>query len=101
MSGRYSNLSTQKDSKGRRHIPAVLYPNIPYNPQDIYVRTVPGDRLDLLAYQFYKNVSYWWIIAHANDLGKGTLTIPEGSQVRIPANPQSIQVAMERLNNRG
>jgi phage tail protein X len=100
MAGRYANMSVQKDSKGRRYVPAVLYPNIPYSPDDIYVRTVPGDRLDLLAYQFYKNVSYWWIIAHANNLGKGALTIPEGSQVRIPANPQNIQAILERLNER-
>lgn len=100
MAGRYINIATQKDSKGRRYIPAVLYPNIPYSPDDIYVRTVPGDRLDLLAYQFYKNVNYWWIIAHANDLGKGTMTIPEGSQVRIPANPQNIQFMLNELNRR-
>ena len=100
MRGRYTNIVPQKDSTGRRYIPSILYPNIPFSLNDIYVRTVSGDRLDLLAHQFYKNVSYWWIIAHANDLGKGSMAIPEGTQVRIPANPQGIQSLFEDLNRR-
>jgi phage tail protein X len=100
MNARYYNISLVKDAKGRRHLPTVLYPNIPFNPRDIYVRTVPGDRLDLLAYEYYKDVRYWWIIAHANNLGKGSMAIPEGSQVRIPANPQTIQQLFNELNQR-
>ena len=100
MAGRYVNIQKQKDDKGKRYLPTVLYPNIPYSSNDVDVRTVPGDRLDLLAYQFYKNVKYWWIIAHANNLGKGTMAIPEGSQVRIPSSPQTIQSLFENINQR-
>lgn len=101
MAGRYTNIPTNRDSEdGRTRIPTILYPNIPFSPQDIYVRTVPGDRLDLLAAQFYSNVNYWWIIAHANGLGKGTLAISEGTQVRIPANPINIQQLFVQLNKR-
>jgi hypothetical protein len=99
MAGRYDNIKTHKDpGDGRRKLPSILYPNIPFSPKDIYVRTVAGDRLDLLAAQFYGDVSYWWIIAHANALGKGTLAIPEGTQVRIPANPVNIQQFFNELN---
>ena len=100
MAGRYDKIMLSKDSKGNRYVPQVLYPNIPFHAQDIYVRTTSGDRLDLLAYQFYKNVTYWWIIAHANNLGKGSLAIPEGSQVRIPYNPTDIQLRFNELNKR-
>jgi hypothetical protein len=95
---RYDKIATKKDSNGVRAMRPVLYPNIPYNERDIYVRTTPGDRLDLLAYQFYGNVKYWWIIAHANNLGKGSIVVPPGEQVRIPANPIQIQIAFEELN---
>lgn len=98
MAGRYDNIQTKRDSKGRRYMPPVLYPNIPFSAKDIYVRTGSTDRLDLLAYQFYKNVKYWWIIAHANNLGKGSIAIQEGSQVRIPADPASIQRLFDNLN---
>lgn len=98
MSGRYDNIQTKKDDKGRRYVPPVLYPNIPFDAKDIYVRTVVADRLDLLAHQFYRNVKYWWIIAHANNLGKGSIAIPEGTQVRIPADPVRIQRLFDELN---
>ena len=100
MAGRYSNIQLTKDTTGRRVLPSVMYPNIPYDTRDIYVRTTSGDRLDLLSHQFYKNVKYWWIIAHANNLGKGSLAIPEGSQVRIPADPIKIQRLFDELNKR-
>jgi hypothetical protein len=98
MSGRYDNIQTKKDDKGRRYMPPVMYPNIPFSTRDTYVRTGPTDRLDLLAYQFYNNVKYWWIIAHANNLGKGSIAIPQGSQVRIPADPAKIQRLFDDLN---
>ena len=62
----------------------ALYPEIPPNPNDIYVITEWGDRLDLLANQFYGDASKWWIIATANALGKGTLFTPEDIILRIP-----------------
>ena len=100
MAGRYTNIPTIIDKEtGRKRLPTTIYPNIPFSREDIYVRTTPGDRLDLLAYQFYKDVSYWWIIAHANNIGKGGLAIQEGSQLRIPANPQDIQQMFIELNS--
>ena len=51
---------------------------------DLYIFSRDGDRLDNLANDFYKDPRYWWIIAQANNLGKGTLTIPSGLQIRIP-----------------
>lgn len=100
MNGRYDRIDREKDAQGRTRVATTLYPNIPFSPADIYVRTVPGDRLDLLAQQFYRSVKYWWIIAHANNLGKGSLAIPEGTQVRIPANPTTIQAIFEAINER-
>lgn len=100
MSGRYDKIQLQKDTKGIRRMPTTLYPNIPFSPNDVYVRTTPGDRLDLLSYQFYGDVKYWWIIAHANNLGKGSMAVPEGSQVRIPANPIQIQAIFIEINKR-
>lgn len=98
MAERYEGIRVKKDKDGKRYVPPVLYPNIPYDPKDIYVRSVTGDRLDLLAHQFYKNVSYWWIIAYANNIGKGTMIIPPNSQVRIPADPIKIQKMFKDAN---
>lgn len=52
--------------------------------QDVYIFSRTGDRLDLLAHEFYQDVRLWWIIAEANNLGKGSFNIPPGLQIRIP-----------------
>ena len=31
----------------------------------------------------------WWILAEANELGKGTFAVPPGIQLRIPAIDES------------
>jgi len=54
--------------------------------RDTYFYSREGDRLDLLANEFYNDVTLWWVIASANNLGKGTLSIPPGKLIRIPYN---------------
>ena len=65
---------------------SMVYSSIPKTNSDIYVITQTGDRLDLLANQFYNNVNLWWYIAKANNLT--SMTIPPGTSLRIPATTQ-------------
>jgi len=44
-----------------------------------------GDRYYKLAHKYYGDSSLWWIIASSNNLGKGTLVVPENTILRIPA----------------
>ena len=60
------------------------YPKSDRLQGDFYLFSRTGDRLDLLAQRFYGDVRMWWVIANANGLGKGTLTIEPGLQIRIP-----------------
>tara|TARA_R100000152_G_C6638973_1_gene84215 strand:+ start:228 stop:536 length:309 start_codon:yes stop_codon:yes gene_type:complete len=60
----------------------VNYSFIPKSDNDIYVITQDGDRLDLLANQFYGDVNLWWYIAKAN--GLKFMTISPGTSLRIP-----------------
>lgn len=63
---------------------------LPALAQSTLYRTVLGDRLDRLAYQFYGRPDYWWVIADANNgvmlpdpLPPGTvLVIPDGLDIR-------------------
>ena len=78
---RYRNTKLKtKDNKS--YYRNTIYQKIPKSESDIYVVTQYGDRLDLIAYQFYGDVSLWWYIARANDLN--TMIIPENIQLRIP-----------------
>lgn len=76
---------------GRRGFPiqrSTRYPEIPTDVNDIYAYTTEGDRLDLLAQQFYGDISLWWIIATGNPevLSLNSLFIPVGTEIRIPTN---------------
>ena len=62
---RYKQISFLNDSpikEKKRFYSTVRYPEIPLDIQDLYIITVSGDRLDLLANQFYKDIRLWmWI----------------------------------------
>jgi len=45
------------------------------------------------------NVGYWWIIAQANEVGKGDLNLPIGVQLRIPRNIATIILEYQTLNS--
>ena len=60
------------------------YPQFPKQQSDLYIISPEGDRLDMLANEFYKDPRYWWVLAEANNVGKGTMIVPAGLQLRIP-----------------
>ena len=99
--GRYNNIPEKKNESGKRVRRSVLMPTIVPSLTDIYIMTTPGDRLDLIAHKYYGDVSYWWIIAQANvesNVGKGSMVVPTGIQLRIPANPVEIVQQFNKLN---
>ena len=94
---RYSSTMIQSSFNGKQTYGTTLYPLIPPADNDIYIFAKDTDRLDFLAQTYYKDKSLWWIIAQANALGKGTLSIPTGMQLRIPSNiTQVIQNFIEQ-----
>lgn len=68
----------------KRYYPSVRFPQIPNSITDIYIIGSYQDRLDNLAWKYYKDPTFWWIIAEANEIGKGDLLVPVGKQIRIP-----------------
>ena len=60
------------------------WPTFERKSTDLYVFSREGDRLDLLSQEFYGDPRYWWVIADANHIGKGTFAVQPGLQLRIP-----------------
>tara|TARA_B110001454_G_C12383365_1_gene293639 strand:+ start:182 stop:505 length:324 start_codon:yes stop_codon:yes gene_type:complete len=85
---------------GDKYYKTVYYPEISPSETDIYVQTEFGDRLDLLAYQFYSDVTLYWIIAIANPdkVNFGSLYLSPGSQLAIPRNINGIIDSYNKLN---
>lgn len=96
---RYSNIEIIKKEGKRRFTETVRYPLIEPKLGDIYIVAGQGDRLDNLAYEYYKDPSLWWIIARANKIGLGTLNIKAGLQIRIPEDFQSIIDEYNEINS--
>lgn len=87
MNNRYFNIKIGKQNAiGAQYFLNNVYPDIPFSETDDYVITVLGDRLDLLAFDFYGDSNLWWVIAIANALPGDSLVPEPGTQIRIPSN---------------
>ena len=75
-----------------RYYKHIKYPTIPPSIYDVYIITTVGDRLDLLASQFYNDIKLWWVIAIANKgiLRTDSYAVKGGLEIRIPQNIQRI-----------
>jgi hypothetical protein len=96
---RYSNLPIIKENQNtRRYIKAPKYPQIPFSDLDIYIETVYGDRLDIIAFDYYKSVDYYWVLIVANNLPGDSIFVKPGTQLRIPSDLERILADYESLN---
>ena len=103
---RYSNnpiiqtVPTVQYPKVTRYRSSTRYPDIPLSENDVYLSTIYGDRLDNLAYQFYKDPTLWWILSVANpELPNDSLYPTLGFQLRIPSNLTQILRDFNQLNS--
>jgi hypothetical protein len=88
---RYENPTIKHTLQGKRYYKQKYYPNVPLSETDDYVITTIGDRLDSLAYSYYRDSTLWWIISAANNnVTKGSLFPEPGTQLRIPTNINSV-----------
>lgn len=95
---RYRNIKVDFTEEGSR-LHTVKYPYVEPTAEDSYVITVVGDRLDLLASQFYGSTEYWWVIAAANPtIRRDALFLTPGFQLRIPANLNSYLISYQDEN---
>lgn len=98
---RYDNSIVLKtENTNRPYYKGKFYPNIPLSESDVYVITTVGDRLDNLAYQYYRDATLWWVIAMANNnTTKGALYPQPGTQLRIPTDISSVLNQYRQFNN--
>jgi len=96
---RYDESTILTTNNYRPYYKSKIYPNIPLSENDIYVITTVGDRLDSLAYNYYRDPTLWWIIAMANNNAtKGALYPQPGTQLRIPLDINGILELFKQFN---
>ena len=101
MRNRVNQIKILKEIDKPRYLKPIKYPEISLSIDDIYVQTTSGDRLDLLANQFYGDTRLWWIIsiANMNIIRRDSFNLKAGIEIRIPADLQKILNEFEEINN--
>ena len=101
MRNRVNQIKILKEIDKPRYLKPIKYPEIPLSIDDIYVKTTSGDRLDLLANQFYGDVGLWWIISLANieKIKRDSFALKPGIEIRIPVGIKRILKDFEKLND--
>jgi len=95
---RYKFTTVRQEGTPRRD--TLIYPYVAEHPEDTYVITTVGDRLDVLASSYYGDSSLWWIIASANpSIRRDSLNVTPGIQLRIPYNKQEVLKSVVKVNN--
>ena len=96
---RYDTIAILKTSQNIPYYKGKFYPNIPLSESDIYVITTIGDRLDNLAFSYYRDSTLWWVISAANNnITKGALYPVPGTQLRIPTNISAVLNQFDQFN---
>lgn len=96
---RYDNIPIQTRWDGKRVFKSVAYPIIPPQSSDLQIVSNETDCLDTLAYKYYGDPTLYWVIARANNLGKGRMSIPPGFTLRIPIDVNGIVNQFNILNS--
>ena len=90
---RYNSIKikTIKDeNRSGQSIGTSYLPDLEENNSDVLLIATEGDRCDLLAQQYYGDVSLWWFIASVNNLKSNN--IEAGTQLRIPISTEQAKI---------
>lgn len=96
---RYQFTKTDKRFDGKRVYKTTLYPVIPETDMDLYITISDEDYLDSLAKKYYGDESYWWVIAVANNISNGKLSVAVDKKIRIPGNLPAILQNLKQINS--
>ena len=103
MSANFRNTQIKRDKEtGKNYYVNTAYPTIPSDSEDAYISTKNGDRLDLLAEEFYGDSSLYWVIATANPetTRNDSFFVTPGIQLRIPVDLNSVAIDYNKINKR-
>ena len=98
MPSRYKYTKIKSRVDGQRTFKPTMYPKIPIRDSDVFIYPKFGDRLDNLAYKYYKDVSLWWIIAKANNLDAAHIGLDVDKQIRIPMETEPILNKLKEMS---
>jgi cupin superfamily acireductone dioxygenase involved in methionine salvage len=81
---RYQNVASYQVNLNGRTVSALKIRFLSPAPAGFYHTFTAGERLDILAYRFYRNPEKWWLIADANTEMDPEDLLEPGRQLPIP-----------------
>jgi hypothetical protein len=93
---RYEKSQERRNANNKKTLATGIPATIKRNVQDIYIYTRVGDRLDLLASQYYGDRTKWVYLAAANKLKE--MVVEPGIQLRIPFDATVVEQEWEKQN---
>lgn len=78
------NFTVGKTLYGKQYYLADTLPDVKTTESDKTYKARSGERLENIAYKFYGDPTYWWIIAKANGLTDGRFALNDGQVLTIP-----------------
>lgn len=78
------NFIKGKMLSGKQYYRTDKLPDIKTTESDKTYKARAGERLENIAYKFYGDPTYWWIIAKANGITDGTFALNDGKILTIP-----------------
>lgn len=99
MIERYQEAGERENENSKSFYESQLLPDIDRRPEDVIITIDNPDRLDRIAFRFYDDAKLWWVIAAANNLGRGDWTVPAGTRLRIPQNLSEVISETREINN--
>lgn len=96
---RYEDITVQTRWDGKRVYQSATYPAIVPQDSDLLVVSNSEDYLDTLALKYYGDPTLYWVIALANNLGKGRFSVPPGLTLRIPVDVSQILADYSQINS--
>lgn len=85
---RYDIAKIRRTPTNKRALTTTIPPKIEKSIDDIYIYTRFGDRLDLLADEYYGDRTKWVYLAAVNNLTD--MNVKPGTQLRIPNDPDTL-----------
>ena len=95
---RYQQASRRQNEDKETFYKTQILPDIDRRPEDAIITIETPDRLDRLAFRFYDDSKLWWVLAAANNLGRGDWAVPAGTRLRVPQNLSEISSEIRTTN---
>jgi hypothetical protein len=88
----------KKRIDGKQHYQTLIFPTFEERSDDIVIQINDYTRLDVIANDFFKDSTLWWIISVYNNLDGSSLYTTGKQYLRIPSDIQTVYNKIKEVN---